>query len=248
MNSMHPYGSVVGEWSSSSARVVLLEAERGFELHRDTCPHTQYWLLLRGHWTEKTPKAEREIVPSEVRVYSPKFRCEHVCESRSLALSLEMKVDVRQQTSSQDAMVLYRLAHAAKKGQLGPLHVEELSLPLSAPLALRYEARLPRWLCQARDILHDRVGEDFDLTELAEAVGITPNHLSTTFTKFFGSSISAYQRRNRMLRAISLARRGRSAGELPAWAEAGFHDAAHFWRTCCQELGMSPSEVRALWN
>src|SRR4051794_19634620 len=47
----------------------------------------------------------------------------------------------------------------------------------------------PRWLRQARELLHDRRGDPLTLSAVASAVGIHPSHLARTFRKRYGCTI-----------------------------------------------------------
>jgi AraC family transcriptional regulator len=82
-----------------------------------------------------------------------------------------------------------------------PLAVEGLVLELLA-LAARLrradaigtERRPPRWLGEARDLLHDRFRENLRLSEVAAAVGVHPVHLARVFRASYGTPVGAYAR------------------------------------------------------
>ena len=142
----------------------------------------------------------------------------------------------------------WRLLAELKAGDTAaPLAIEGLLLEVLAGAARTHEllmrgTTLPRWVVQARDLLHDpgRVGS---LSELAEAVGVHPVTLARGFRKAYGCSVGAYLRRLRIARAARrLSEIDDSLAEIAL--EAGFADQSHFSNLFRRETGLSPSAFR----
>jgi AraC family transcriptional regulator len=101
----------------------------------------------------------------------------------------------------------------------------------------------PRWLRQARELLHDRLSDPLTLSAVASAVGINPCHLARTFRKRYGCTIGEYQRRVRIERAShELATSGTALSEISL--RSGFFDQSHFSKVFRRHTGMTPAEYR----
>jgi AraC family transcriptional regulator len=127
-----------------------------------------------------------------------------------------------------------------------PLAIEGLLLEVLAGAARAREIRTrgtaPRWVADARDLLHDpnQVGS---LSELAAAVGVHPVTLARGFRKTYGCSAGTYLRRLRIARAAQrLSETDHSLAEIAL--EAGFADQSHFSNVFRRETGVSPSAFR----
>jgi AraC family transcriptional regulator len=105
------------------------------------------------------------------------------------------------------------------------------------------ETSAPRWLNNARDILHDRYRQPPGLAELAGEVGVHPVHLARAFRRKFGCTVGDYVRRLRIdLACRELARPGRSLVDVAL--ECGFCDQSQFCRTFRQLVGVTPAQFR----
>lgn len=105
------------------------------------------------------------------------------------------------------------------------------------------ERRSPRWLSQARALLHDQYREQLRLAEVADAVGVHPVHLARVFRLRYGTPVGAYVRALRLTWAA-----GRLTDSKDAIAqiahEAGFFDQSHFTRTFRRHFGLTPQAYR----
>lgn len=131
-----------------------------------------------------------------------------------------------------------------------PFAVEGLVLELLA-LAARLrnteaigaERGSPRWLSEARALLHDQYRQQLRLAEVAETVGVHPVHLARVFRLKYGTPVGAYLRALRLTWAA-----GRLADSEDAIAqiahEAGFFDQSHFTRTFRRHFGLTPQAYR----
>jgi AraC family transcriptional regulator len=131
-----------------------------------------------------------------------------------------------------------------------PLAVEGLVLELLA-LAARLretdaagnERRTPRWLGEARALLHDRYRENLRLADVAEAVGVHPVHLARVFRLRYGTPVGTYARGLRLTWAASRLADS-DDGIAQVALEAGFFDQSHFTRTFKRHFGLTPLAYR----
>jgi AraC family transcriptional regulator len=129
-----------------------------------------------------------------------------------------------------------------------PLAIEGLILEITADLARRTalagEASPPRWLRQARDLLHARFSESLNFSEVAGTMGVHPVHLAREFRRHFRCTPGEYVRRLR----VESAARALSHSDAPLaqiGLAAGFSHQAHFCRVFKRHTGMTPSEFRS---
>ena len=126
--------------------------------------------------------------------------------------------------------------------------IEELLWDMAA-LAARREystggiSTAPRWLRMAKDMI--RSGDKLTLDEIAKEVGAHPVHLSRSFHRHYGLTLSDYSRQIRLRRACQ-ALTDPSIGIGDVAFEAGFADHSQFTRHFRQAVGVTPSEYRRL--
>jgi AraC family transcriptional regulator len=141
-----------------------------------------------------------------------------------------------------------RIYHESRiKDGVAPVIVEGLVLEMlghASRLLIKTPARAPRWLTQARDLLHGRFNDSLNLDEIAQTVGVHPTHLARSFKKHFRSTVGEYLRRLRLDWAMrQLSESEDSIAEIAA--SAGFYDQSHFTHLFKQHTGFSPAEFRA---
>lgn len=129
-----------------------------------------------------------------------------------------------------------------------PASIEGLALEILAELAgleaSGTERTLPRWLHQARELLHARLSENLTHNEVAQGVGVHPVYLATLFRRHFRCTIGEYVRRLRIAFAAGeIATSNRSLCEIGL--AAGFSDQSHFSRVFKNQTGMTPGSFRA---
>lgn len=141
--------------------------------------------------------------------------------------------------------LLWPLAHAVLVGKtFGEDGLDELAASFLNAEPREGEARAPRWLVQVRERLHDEATPT-PLATLARMAAVTPNHLSATFARCYGRSVSRYRRELALYRAVrSLGAGQESLGE--AALNGGFYDQAHFTRACRRGLGLTPGQIAHL--
>jgi AraC-like DNA-binding protein len=103
--------------------------------------------------------------------------------------------------------------------------------------------RAGRQVDQARQLLAQRT--DLGLDDLAREVGMSAYHLSRTFRRVTGLTLSRYRTTLRLRRAMQrLAAGDRDLAGLAA--ELGFADQAHLTRALRAETGTTPAALRTL--
>lgn len=137
------------------------------------------------------------------------------------------------------------------RDNLSPLMLEGLMFELLTVMcrhpANSTESHVPRWLKQARDLLHDRFMENLSLTEIATSVGVHPSHLMECFRRHYHCTVGDYIRRLRVESAVHLL----STSDMPAGRIAhmvGFADQSHFCRTFKLLTGMTPLQYQKLYR
>jgi len=133
---------------------------------------------------------------------------------------------------------------------VSPLVIEGLMLEMIGETARHnsFDARItaslaPRWLQQARDLLHARFTERLTLAEVAHNVGVHPVHLAQAFHKSYQRTVGDYVRQLR----IEYACHELAASDTPIVQialAAGFCDQSHFTRTFKRCVGVAPSHYR----
>jgi AraC family transcriptional regulator len=104
---------------------------------------------------------------------------------------------------------------------------------------------VPPWLERARALLEHNGRVRVRLEQIAEEVGVHPVHLSRTFHRHFGTTMTDYLRRRRLDEARSqLATSERTIAAIAV--DAGFADQSHFSRAFKQVVGMTPAQYRTL--
>jgi len=126
------------------------------------------------------------------------------------------------------------------------LSMESLALEILAGFAREEAAPTgsPRWLLQARDLLHDRFAERITLAELAGEVGVHPARLARGFRRRYRHTPGEYQRRLRVDHASRQLATTRRPYAAIAQA-AGFADQPHFCRMFKRHTGLTPAEFRS---
>jgi AraC family transcriptional regulator len=134
------------------------------------------------------------------------------------------------------------LAAATLSGRLpfGELVTEMLALGAARPAK---RGAPPAWLREVRRL---SAGEpDLAVADLARAAGVHRVHLSRSFSRWYGESISLF----RLKRRTELGLRGmlyEGASAAAAACEAGFADQSHFTRAVRRMIGTTPGALRAI--
>lgn len=141
---------------------------------------------------------------------------------------------------------LYR--EAQQLDAVSQLAIESLLLTIVAETS-RFDARRkpdkhPRWLEQARELIHSHFADSLTITAIAQTVGIHPVHLSRVFKTHHRCTIGDYVRQLR----TDFVRRELSTTSAPLAeiaCKAGFYDQGHLSRVFKRLTGMTPTQYRA---
>ena len=158
----------------------------------------------------------------------------------------------RQVRDSSTAALALRIGRELRsRDASAPLALEGLVLELIAELGRAQPVRLarpaPAWLGDVREMLHARLADALQVSELAEAVGVHPVTVARAFRRAFGCTIGEYRRRLRLERAAAQL----VSSEMPLAQialAAGFADQSHFSNLFRRRLGISPSNYRRVFR
>jgi AraC family transcriptional regulator len=145
------------------------------------------------------------------------------------------------------ALMLRIYRESRIRDSVAPVIVEGLMLEMlghASRSLIKPPVRPPRWLMQARDLLHARFNDALNLTEVAHIVGVHPTHLARTFKKHYRTTVGEYLRQLRLDWATrQLSQTQASIAEIASGA--GFYDQSHFSHLFKQHTGFTPAEFRA---
>ena len=130
---------------------------------------------------------------------------------------------------------------------VGPLSIEALTLEMlvqATRLDVVQDRNPPRWLQQAREVIHEQFLESLSLSSVAELVGVHAAHLAKMFRKHYGCTLGDYVRRLRLDYASQLLARSERTLTTIALA-AGFYDQSHFTHLFKLRFGITPGDFRA---
>lgn len=102
----------------------------------------------------------------------------------------------------------------------------------------------PRWLLRAREAI---VETELGVDDIARDNGVHRVHLSRSFRRYFGLSITEQRRRARLARAATAIIADRSS-LATASALSGFADQAHLTRDMRRETGMTPGALARIFR
>ena len=166
--------------------------------------------------------------------------------AREYSLRLDEPMEFRGGALTLVSARLYR--EFCDMDEVSPLVIESLAFEIMAEVSRRrvksLERTPPRWLRDARDLLHSNYGETLTLAKIASAVGVHPIHLARVFRRFYGCSVGEYLRRLRVENALlQLAVPDKSLTEIASMV--GFADQAHFTRVFKDQTGLTPAQFRS---
>jgi AraC-like DNA-binding protein len=157
---------------------------------------------------------------------------------------------VRRPCSARVAMENARFFAQLERGAIDAFEAQERALLLASEMlgtASVERSVRPRWRTLATEaevflVAHFR--ELRGLQDVAEALGVSPSHLSRVFRAVVGTTLHRYLSNLRLRAALGPLARG--ARDISALAYAlGFSDGAHFTNAFRTAFGMPPSKFRA---
>jgi AraC family transcriptional regulator len=237
------------------------ESQLHLPLH--THENAFFYLVIEGVCEETYERRTRTVCPSTL-VFHPAGephgnrwrdaggRAFHIDISQARAMAIReyapiqsSPAEFRSGVAPWLAGLLYREYQRLENVSL--LAMEGLALEILAESS-RYrvpstERTPPRWLLQARDLLHTRYTENLSLGEIAVEVGVHPVHFARVFRCHFGCTPGDYLRKLR----VESACRQLSSCDMPLIEialSAGFADQSHFTKSFRRLMRMTPGEFR----
>ncbi len=236
-----------------------------FQTPRHSHDLALFCFVVQGGFTETYGSRTRDCEPSTFLFHAPgESHAEHFYRSGGCSFIVEIEPywleRVREHsrvinTSADfDSGVITLLATRLYKeflelDDISPLVIEGLMFEMLGETSRSAKSasalQPPRWLEQARQLLHDRFAEPLTLAEIAKTVGIHPVHLSQVFHKHYHCTVGLYIRQRRIEFACQmLANTNIPLSEIAL--AAGFSDQSHLTRTFKRYMGMPPSQYREL--
>lgn len=265
-----PLGHLYGENLRSRHVPGLILSERRYSPDFRTPKHSHeqalFCLVIQGAYTETVGAKTRQCEASLLLFHPAGEQHEehfHSCGGRSFIIEIEpWWLDrIREHTVIIDRSADF---HGGDPALLGMklynefLHAEDDVSQLvieGLMLAILGEATRgattpvapvpPRWLGQAKDLLHDRFTESLTLADIAQSVGVHPVHLAQTFHKYFKCTVGTYLRQLR----VDFACQQLVNSDAPLCQialAAGFTDQSHFTRMFKRYVGVTPGQYREL--
>ncbi len=152
-------------------------------------------------------------------------------------------------TSPQAAMLARRLyTEFRQRDQAASIAIEGLVLEILAESARSTNGgsrTAPKWLIRAKDMIQAKFLDVPSLTDIANASGVHPVHLSREFRRYFDCTVGEYMRKLRVEHASNLL-----ASTNTPLAEianvCGFADQSHFSSTFKRTVGLTPARYREM--
>jgi AraC family transcriptional regulator len=258
----HFYGQVIR--SREVAGFTLTETIHAprLDLPRHSHEYGYICLVRRGGYTENYGTKTRDCQPltlavhpadelhsqrfhdAEVRSFNIEFTRRCLERMRSYSNVLETPAEFHGGAVSALALKLYR--EFINDDEVSELAIEGALLEMIAQAA-RHQTkplcRTPRWLEQAREILHSQFSETLSVSRIAALVGVHPVYLATMFRQNYHCTIGDYLRRLRIEYACrEITSSARPLVEIAL--DAGFSHQSHFTRTFKQQTGLTPDQYR----
>jgi len=260
-------GKYYGETLRSAKLASFELSERvyspGYQTPKHTHKQALFCYVMGGNYTESYGSKTRECHTSTLLFHPPgELHAEYFHEAGGRSFIVEIDpgwmARIREYfpiTESSDGFQgptfellsrkLYR--EFINTDEASSLIIEGLMMELLGETARHHIIKechpCPRWLRQAKELLHERFTENLTLSEIARNVGVHPVHLAQTFHKTYECTVGDYVRKLRIDYAChELIATSRPIVEIAL--TAGFCDQSHFTRTFKRTVGTAPSQYR----
>jgi AraC family transcriptional regulator len=225
--------------------------------------HANIAFTIEGFFTETVGRKPYDVNPSSV-IFRPAGEKHSNRYGKTAARCLIIEVgpqrlaEIRQATRILDrasyieggliSSLAFRILRQFRTlDAVGPLAIEALTLEMLVQATRLDDMRdrnPPRWLQQAREIIHEQFLESPSLSSIAELVGVHAAHLAKMFRRQYGCTVGGYVRMLRLdCSAKLLAQSDKTLGTIAL--AAGFYDQSHFTHLFKLRFGMTPGEFRA---
>ena len=236
----------------------------GFRTPKHTHKRALFCFVIAGNYTEEYGGRTRECNSSTLLFHpADELHAEHFHDSGGRSFIIEIEPEWLKRLRDQGIVLqpapgikggvaellaqrLYK--ELVQRDEVSDLIIEGLMMELMGETSrggVMVEVNHPpRWLEQAKELLHERFTEPLKLSDIAQAVDVHPVHLAQTFHKSYRCTVGDYMRRLRVERAChDLANTELPLADIAL--AAGFCDQSHFTRTFRRMIGVAPSQYRA---
>jgi AraC family transcriptional regulator len=262
-----PPGNLYGEHVRSHKVASFALSERFYPPRFETPKHSHkqalFCFVIQGNYTETYGGRTRECKPSTLLFHPPEeMHAEHFHDSGGHSFIIEIEplwlARLRELRALPEPSAGFKwgvMELLARRLYNEFVHLDEVSDLIIEGLMFELVGEAvrgcsvpeanhaPRWLIQAKELLHEHFAESLKLDDMAQAVGVHPVHLAQTFHKSFGCTVGDYVRRLRIERACHELATTESPIVDIALA-TGFCDQSHFTRTFKRVIGVAPSQYR----
>ena len=256
------YGSRIRTATHSGFRYSDTRYGPGRQLPAHSHEHSLFCYLAAGSYRERVGRRWIDLQPGSVGFVPSSETHRGVIEAPSRALQVEVLPELMARTErlggGPPGPVFWHTGRAAwlarrlfrefsQRRPASELMLEGIALELLAQALRAPDPRAdrgrPRWLRDARDRVHESLGEKLAIGGLADELGVDPLRLSRGFRRHFGESIGRMHRRLRIEEACRrLAREDVRIVDVAA--SLGFADQSHFTRVFRELTGTTPASYR----
>jgi AraC family transcriptional regulator len=251
-------GHVVRSFAIGDFRLTLTAHAPGLRLSGPDHELANVNFVLAGGYSESFGRSEVQLVRGDA-VLKPSGATHS--DRYGTAVTRCLALEIGRGFRAADGLRYPRMIPSSAAAQIGTALCEEFRLgPRASPLVIeglllqafghaerhgRDETAPmpPRWVRAARERLTERWRDRESLSDIAADLGVSPAHLSRTFARYYGCTISGYVRSLRLEVARSLLRDSREPLSRIA-ADAGFADQSHFSRVFRRAVGVTPRAYR----
>lgn len=229
--------------------------------HHHAWPY--FCFVLEGAFTERCGRRDRDCGPGDL-IYHPlgEEHSDHFARMPGRLFNIEIApirlegLKEQSETFRGDSIINYgplmalamQLYGAFANGDSpSALAVEDLVLQLFSEALLSPRngemSKAPVWFEQAREMIYFGFRSNLAVSGMAEEIGVHPVHLSRTYRKVYGRTISETILHLR----IEYACKSLAFGDEPLAViayDAGFADQSHFTREFKRIMGMTPGKFR----